>query len=350
MLYLCTWYIVHACVMVQNRNINIDLAKALAMVLVVLQHAWTMLDLDNPELGLMCGAYRAIATVGVPLFVFVSGALLLPRPIASLRLFYKKRMLRLLLPFVVLALVVYLMTLCTGGYTWWDGTIKNAIISFVPALLNNQINTFHWFVHMLLALYLLTPFMQYALQRLSQREIEGGLLVWSVVMLLKQYYPSLAILQYVGSLWTYMGVYIAGYYIIQYRVGERMYLWIATIATLLLYVWDMLTDCATQLGLPLTAIVLGMLLLNVPMKTVSDVSFVGQVIRNTSRYSYTIYLLHIPFIRMLYQVLPNVISMNEQVTAWMPLWIMPIVMVTFYIGCLCYDKIKYLPNQLIGIG
>ena len=334
----------------QKRNVNIDLTKALAMVLVVLQHAWTMLDLDNPELGLMCGAYRAIATVGVPLFVFVSGALLLSRPIDSLKMFYQRRMMRLLLPFVVLAFAVYLLTLGTGGYDWWDGTLKHALISFFPALLNNQINTFHWFVHMLLALYLLTPFIQYALQRLSQREVEGVLLVWAVVMLLKQYYPSLAILQYVGSLWTYMGVYIAGYYITKYRVGEPIYLWIALVATVALYVWDMFTDCATQLGLPLTAIALGMLLLNVPMKKGDNTTLLGKMIENTSRYSYTIYLLHIPFIRLLYQIIPNVISMNEQVTAWMPLWVMPIVMVVFYIGCLCYDKIKYLPNQLIGIG
>jgi fucose 4-O-acetylase-like acetyltransferase len=54
----------------KERNYNIDVAKALAMVLVVMQHAWSMLDLDNPEFGLVCSAYRAIVTVGVPLSFF----------------------------------------------------------------------------------------------------------------------------------------------------------------------------------------------------------------------------------------------------------------------------------------
>ena len=87
--------------MLQTRNWNIDLAKALAMLLVVMQHAWSMLGLDDPSYGLVCGVYRAVSTVGVPLFVFVSGALLLPRTPEPPKVFYKKRLNRLLVPFLL---------------------------------------------------------------------------------------------------------------------------------------------------------------------------------------------------------------------------------------------------------
>ena len=174
--------------MMQVRNWNLDLAKALAMLLVVMQHAWSMLDLDNPELGLLCGDYRAVSTIGVPLFVFVSGALLLSRKSDSLLLFYKKRFIRLLIPFFLFALVMYVISLLMGKYEWWNGKIITAVLQFIPSLFENKINVMHWFVHMLLFLYLLTPFIQRILVTLSQREVEGILVVWIIGMLLKQYY------------------------------------------------------------------------------------------------------------------------------------------------------------------
>ena len=142
------------------------------MTLVVMQHAWSMLDLDDSSYGLVCGAYRAISTVGVPLFVFVSGALLLPRKPEPLKVFYKKRLNRLLIPFLLFASIMYMVSLFIGQYDWWDGEIKTALLQFLPSLLENKINISHWFVHMLLVIYLLTPFLQRAISALSQREIE----------------------------------------------------------------------------------------------------------------------------------------------------------------------------------
>lgn len=250
--------------MLQTRNWNIDLTKALAMLLVVMQHAWSMLGLDDPSYGLVCGVYRAVSTVGVPLFVFVSGALLLSRAPEPLKVFYKKRLNRLLVPFLLFASLMYVVSLFTGQYDWWNGDVKTALLRFIPSLLENRINILHWFVHMLLVIYLLTPFLQRALSSLSQREIEGILLVWMVGMLLRQYYPALNMLAYTTGLWKYLGVYIAGYYVTQYRVGEKRYFYFGLVATILLFLLDALTDCAVHLGVPLTAITIGVVCLNLP--------------------------------------------------------------------------------------
>ena len=126
--------------MLQTRNWNIDLAKALAMLLVVMQHAWSMLGLDDPSYGLVCGVYRAASTVGVPLFVFVSGALLLPRTPEPLKVFYKKRLNRLLVPFLLFASLMYVVSLFAGQYDWWNGDVKTALLHFLPSLLENKIN------------------------------------------------------------------------------------------------------------------------------------------------------------------------------------------------------------------
>lgn len=248
--------------MLQTRNWNIDLAKAIAMLLVVLQHAWSMLGLDDPAFGLVCGGYRAISTVGVPLFVFVSGALLLPRQPEPLKVFYKKRLNRLLVPFLLFASLMYIVSLFTGQYDWWSGDLKTAVLRFAPSLLENKINILHWFVHMLLVIYLLTPFLQHAVQGLSRRELEGILFVWALGMLFRQYYPTLNVLAYTTTLWKYLGVYVAGYYVTQYRVGEKRYFYLGLVATVLLILLDSLTDCAVHLGVPFTAIAMGLVCLN----------------------------------------------------------------------------------------
>lgn len=330
------------------RNWNIDLTKALAMLLVIMQHAWSMLELDNPALGIVCGAYRAISTVGVPLFVFVSGALLLTRTPMPIVTFFKKRLNRVLIPFVLLALLVYVMSILTGAYSWWNGDVLLAVKKFIPSLLENKINVLHWFVHMLLVLYLFTPFLQYALHNFSKREIEGVLVVWVVGMLFRQYFPNMYILNFTSILWKYLGVYIAGYYISQYRSGDNRYMYVGIVLSLILAVTGALTDCAIHLGVPLTAIFLGMICLNIPTSASIPASIAGRFITNFSRYSYTTYLLHVLLIRAIYVVIENSIPLN--LIPFVPIIITPCVIVIFYVLCWTYDRIKWLPNNLVGIG
>ena len=335
--------------MLQTRNWNIDLAKAIAMLLVVLQHAWSMLGLDDPAFGLVCGGYRAISTVGVPLFVFVSGALLLPRQPEPLKVFYKKRLNRLLVPFLLFASLMYIVSLFTGQYDWWSGDLKTAVLRFAPSLLENKINILHWFVHMLLVIYLLTPFLQHAVQGLSRRELEGILFVWALGMLFRQYYPTLNVLAYTTTLWKYLGVYVAGYYVTQYRVGEKRYFYLGLVATVLLLLLDSLTDCAVHLGVPFTAIAMGLVCLNLSaVYPPPSRSCIGRAVVNFSRYSYTIYLLHVLLIRAICFVAES--HFTDMIIGWIPLIITPLIMLVFYLLCMLYDKIKWLPNNLIGIG
>lgn len=334
--------------MSKERNYNIDLAKTLAMVLVVMQHAWSMLDLDSPELGLVCSAYRSITTVGVPLFVFLSGALLLPRKIGSLKDFYKKRLVRLLVPFVLLGAIAYLLSLLSGAYTWWDGTWQTAIVQFVPKLLENNINIFHWYVHMLLILYILTPLLQRFVQSISTREYEFILLCWGILMVIQQYYPDMYVMNYLSPpLIKYIGVFLAGNYITQYRVGNRNYLYIGIVSAVAIYVLNVLTDCAIYLGVPLMAIALGMICMNLPNDKLRSLRSLPLLV-NTSRYSYTIYLLHVILIRLIYNLSASYYPTN--IIPYCPILITIVVMSLFYIGCRLYDKTKWLPNFIIGIG
>ena len=324
------------------RNFSVDIIKAMAMFLVVMQHAWSMLALDRPELGLLCFSYQAIVTIGVPLFVFASGVLLLTREEEPLCKFYKKRLKRLLIPFVVFSIVSYVASLFIGNYDWWDGSFKMAIMKFIPLLLTGEINVFFWFVYMLLCLYFITPILQRALHKLSKIDLELLLLVWVIGLFLKQYYPEFALNNYISNIWKYLGVYISGYYVFKYCVGKQQYCYIGAISLLILYVLNVFTNCSITLVFPLTAIAIGLICLNL---NVYNKNKVMMILTNISRYSYTIYLTHIMLIKFIYIYIYN----YGNIVSFIPLLITPFIVAIIYIGCNLYSKIKILPNYIVGI-
>lgn len=327
-----------------SRNCNIDILKAVAMILVVAQHAWSMLDLDKAELGLLCFSYQAIVTIGVPLFVFASGVLLLSREIEPLTLFFKKRLKRLLIPFLLFSIVVYAVSLFIGAYAWWDGSMQMAITKFIPLLLTGEINVFFWFVYMLLCLYFITPILQRALHQLSKSDLQLILSAWAIGLLLKQFYPAFALNDYISAIWKYLGVYISGYYVFKYCVGKQQYCYIGTISLLLLYVANVLTNCSITLIFPLTAIAIGLICLNLNVATDNSIT---KIVTNISRYSYTIYLTHILLIRFIYMFTEQYFG---AMTNFVPLLITLPIVAIIYVACNVYSKIKILPNYIVGIG
>ena len=82
----------------------VDLIRVLAIYLVVVIHVsgqMTNVWGKIPEAQwIISDIYGGLARVGVPLFFMLSGYLLLPRS-ESLRSFYGKRMLKIVVPFIV---------------------------------------------------------------------------------------------------------------------------------------------------------------------------------------------------------------------------------------------------------
>src|SRR5512140_4003907 len=103
----------------------VDLLRVLAIYLVVIIH--TSGQLTNvwgkiPEAQWIIGdIYGGVARIGVPLFFMLSGYLLLPRS-ESLGAFYRKRVLKIIIPFVAWSIIYISMTciqnpgMCTRDY------------------------------------------------------------------------------------------------------------------------------------------------------------------------------------------------------------------------------------------
>ena len=105
---------------------------------------------------------ESVCRVCVPLFVMASSYLLFPlkKPTGE---FFRRRLLRIVIPFVVWA--------C--AYIWWFGD------SWGKSCFNFPDAGGHlWFVPMLLGLYLLMPLLSPWAEKVRERELRGWLILW----------------------------------------------------------------------------------------------------------------------------------------------------------------------------
>jgi len=176
--------------------------------------------------------FKSLASVCVPLLFMLSGYLLLSSQ-DSIFTFFKKRLIKIIIPLIVWAVL----------YMWWDGvfaestsavkTIKLAIRS----ILEGSVHYHLWFLYVLLGLYLVTPIMRRFAQSASEGELLFFIGLWifstTAFYLVQQFREisiSLFAQPYVSG---YLGYYLAGYYL-----GRREYTnkqaWLATVFVILM--------------------------------------------------------------------------------------------------------------------
>lgn len=133
----------------------IDLLKFLAILAIVALHLFQVWKEGPQILHTDIYAFAEITRFGVPLFVMISGALLLNRDI-EIKSFLKRRTTRLFLPFIFFYILTYAF-----AYTTHMGL----------HLLNN-IFAFKWYVWMIFGVYLSIPVINKFIQNSTMKEIE----------------------------------------------------------------------------------------------------------------------------------------------------------------------------------
>ncbi|HKG55159.1 MAG TPA: acyltransferase family protein [Anaerolineales bacterium] len=160
----------------------IDLIRVVAIFLVVVIHVSGQLTnlwgKVSDEQWIIADIYGGIARIAVPLFFMISGYLLLPRS-ESLSVFYTKRMLKILIPFLVWSLI-YL--------GWYCGNHPNTCTpSLAWDLLLVQGTYYHlWFLYSLISIYLILPIL-----RLMIKPDTDNRILWYLIVLWLIFQPAL---------------------------------------------------------------------------------------------------------------------------------------------------------------
>lgn len=224
----------------RNRILYIEILRALAIIAVILIHlaassTITSFDATNIDFWWVHNIFDSLARWCVPVFVMISGALLLnPIKRESIGTFIKKRGIKILIPFIAWGILY----ISLGAN--WDSEILTAKY-YIKQFIEGPIYYHIWFMYMIAALYAVTPILKDFIVSTDQKRIEYFLLILffsvSVIEFL-QYFSSIQFNYFfsIKPLGGFIGFFILGYYLHTYEVKKliRYVLYFCALACLVL--------------------------------------------------------------------------------------------------------------------
>ena len=314
-----------------KRNLTFDFIRTLAIIFVIFVHSMGKMD-DTVKNGagitinIIDATLNSLIHTGVPLFVMLSGALLLGRD-ESIKTFFKKRFNRVLIPFTIWSILVFILLTYTEG----DGFIfQHSLTDFASKFITSGVYGIYWFIYMLLGLYLITPILRKVFIN-SGKSILFYLMILLLCFALFENTKFTVLQQFSSniSLWTFY--FVAGHIIVKY-LQQYQYFKILSVAGFIISFIACFTNQLYQFTtFPLiifVSIFIFSLLIHVNLKPNT-----GGGIHYISEISYGIYLSHFIIISVFCRLgLESVV----------PLWMEPVVMVLLVtvIECMIFNIIK----------
>ncbi len=189
----------------------VDIIRILACVLVIVQHCsdpfYMNFDLSGGDFYAGCGL-ASLSRPCVPLFVMITGILLLPTKDAA-GTFYRKRIGRILPPLVFWSLLLPWVDFAWLGNLWnstspaFDAsgcTLEATLRKCYTFIFNfNYSTTPLWYLYMLIGLYLIMPILGGWMRSASKRDLQVAIAVWLVSTFLPYIRLAAPLLGYEGN-------------------------------------------------------------------------------------------------------------------------------------------------------
>ncbi|MDN5284575.1 MAG: hypothetical protein JWR38_849 [Mucilaginibacter sp.] len=217
----------------KEQNITwINNLRLIAMFAVIILHTASPLLFKfkgtPAQQWLVADIYNALVRFAVPVFVMITGALLLNKEY-ELTDFLKKRLGRLIIPFIFWSLIYV-------AYRWYNEEFVftgNVWIDTRFVIHQLQTGSFYhlWYVYLLIGLYLFIPVISKFVRYATEKELLYFLAIWFLTMLLSKPYLSkfdtaIDLHNFTG----YVGYLVLGYYL-TYKKLNIKYLYSIAILT-----------------------------------------------------------------------------------------------------------------------
>lgn len=163
--------------MVKNRIFYYDFLRAFAIIAVVMCHMGSFFGPLNSPIKLIYNhTFYGIGLMGVPIFLMLTGALLLNREY-SLSYFFKKRFLRIIPPFLFWIIIIMIF----GIYVLeWDMDFAIKIFMGEGSII--------WYFWTLIGIYLFIPVINSFIREYDMKGVEYFLIIWFVTIILKTFH------------------------------------------------------------------------------------------------------------------------------------------------------------------
>ena len=194
-----------------NRIVWLDVIRCVAMIMVIGVHCIDPFYISPtmraiPEYTHWAAIYGSLLRPSVPLFVMMTGLLLLPVKKQPLGKFYKKRIYRVLFPFLIWS-VLYSMFPWVKGvlglpkeiigdfFCYTQGQESQSLIDSLKDVAMIPFNFSHkenhmWYIYLLIGLYLYMPFFSAWIENADRKTKRAFLLIWIISLFipyLKEY-------------------------------------------------------------------------------------------------------------------------------------------------------------------
>jgi surface polysaccharide O-acyltransferase-like enzyme len=199
-----------------QRLVYFDWLRVWATIAVVTIHVsaeivWENLFSAPQSYWLSGNFYESLTRASVPIFVMISGALLLRgnTPV-TYKSFLLKRVSKIFIPLFFWSFIYYTYDLYRGYHEGFS------LVQFMKLFFTNGISVHFWFMYMILGLYLTTPIIKIFIQKASKKDIEYFLILWlyaSVIVKYMKYHFGFSINLELYHVTNYVGYFVLGYYL-----------------------------------------------------------------------------------------------------------------------------------------
>lgn len=201
----------------------VDVIRAYATVMIVLLHvsvSYLYQSEISPVSWWISNGYHAWSRTAVPLFILISGVLLLkPRRLESLSQFLRKRALRILPPLLIWSGVYLAIAAMKGQLTVGIG-------GAIASILQQPAYGHLWFLYMILGLYLITPMLRIYIAATSRVNLTYAVILCfifgEVFPFIKNGLDYQFYLSNFVPLSAVLGLFLAGYWLDQYPLTNEL--------------------------------------------------------------------------------------------------------------------------------
>lgn len=202
-----------------KRLVYLDWLRILAVLAVVTIHVAARIvtesaqDYRSPWIA--GNFYDSIGRWCVPMFVMISGALMLSsKREMTISDFLKKKMSKILIPLLAFSVIYYANEVRKGEYSFsaWD---------FVRRLATDDIMYHLWFLYTIAGLYLIAPLLKILVQHAKRKDIEYFIVLWffaSIISKLLTYKIGFTVEIELFFVTHYIGYFVLGYYLFTYDI------------------------------------------------------------------------------------------------------------------------------------
>lgn len=292
-----------------QRDIRYDIIRVVAILFVICIHSFHAI-LDGVNSVRLNACVDVCISTAVPLFVMLSGALLLGRR-EAISVVFKHRLKRILLPFLFWSVIVYGVFFFVK-HEFSASAMMDCCRGYLRDLVSLDLHQIYWFVYMMTGLYLLLPLLRMAVQSGKAAFRYLLLLVTCGLVLGKCFPQSEFVALWDNQYFTWVFLFLSGYKAVTWQAASsKAFGLVSTLSFVGLFVlcyWLQvrgmsggLCDLA-RIGYYVS--VFCFLLTILPRRGGGQA--VTGAIAGVSRMSYGIYLCHILFVSLFIRLLSGV--------------------------------------------